>query len=61
MKYSLGKGFGDVSTVDKDVKAGGDQIEYYDQDASIRRMFEEELAKEGIQSRMDPELYKKKV
>ena len=61
IKYSLGKGFGDVSTVDKDVKAGGDQFEYYDQDPSIRKMFEEDLAKSGAQSRMDPELYKKKV
>jgi quercetin dioxygenase-like cupin family protein len=60
IKYSLGEQFGDVSKVDKDVKAGGNQIEYYDEDPSIRKMFEEELAKSGTQSRMSPELYKKK-
>lgn len=60
IKYSLGEGFGDISKVDKDVKAGGNQIEYYDENPSIRKMFEEELAKSGTQTRMDPELYKKK-
>ncbi len=60
IKHSMGPGmFGDISKVDKDVKAGGDQIEYCDQDPSIRRMFEEELAKSGIKSQMDPEVYKK--
>ena len=34
------------------VKAGGDQIEYEDEDPSIRRMFEQELAKRGVPSRM---------
>lgn len=60
IKHSLGPGFGDISKVDKDVKAGGDQFEYYDQDPSIRKMFEDELAKSGTKSRMDPEVYKKK-
>ncbi|MFQ5850187.1 MAG: cupin domain-containing protein [Candidatus Binatia bacterium] len=60
IKYSMGEGFGDISKVDKDVKSGGNQIEYHDEDPSIRKMFEEELAKSGIQSRMDPEVYKKK-
>jgi len=60
IKYSMGKGFGDISKVDKDVKAGGDQIEYSDEDPSIRKMFEDELAKSGTKSRMDPEFYKKK-
>lgn len=60
IKYSLGKGFGDISKVDKDAKEGGNQIEYWDEDPSIRRMFEEELKKSGIESRMDPALYKKK-
>ena len=59
IKYSLGSGFGDISKVDKDVKAGGNQIEYCDEDPSIRKMFEEELAKSGAQSRMNPDLYKK--
>ena len=35
------------------VKAGGDQIEYEDEDPRIRKMFEEELAKRGVRSRMD--------
>ena len=56
----MGEGFGDISKVDKDVKAGGNQIEYCDEDLSIRKMFEEELAKSGTQSRMDPDVYKKK-
>ena len=43
------KGFG----TDKSVKSGGDQIEYEDEDPKVRRMFEEELSKEGIQSNMN--------
>ena len=57
----MGQGFGDTSKVDKDVKEGGNQIEYWDEDPSIRKMFEEELAKSGTQSRMNPDLYKKKA
>jgi hypothetical protein len=34
------------------VKAGGDQIEYEDEPPFIHRMFEEELAKRGVASRM---------
>jgi hypothetical protein len=34
------------------VKAGGDQIEYEDEDPFIRKMFEEELAKRGVASGM---------
>jgi hypothetical protein len=59
IKYSLGEGFGDITKVDKDVKAGGNQIEYYDEDPSIRKMFEEELAKSGTYSRMNPDFYKR--
>ena len=43
------KGYG----TDKSVKSGGDQIEYEDEDPKVRRMFEEELSKEGIQSKMN--------
>jgi hypothetical protein len=57
----MGEAFGDISKVDKDVKSGGNQIEYHDEDPSIRRMFEDELAKSGTQSRMDPQIYKKKT
>ncbi len=59
IKYSMGEGFGDISKVDKDVKAGGNQIEYWDEDPAIRKMFEEDLAKSGTHSRMDPAVYKK--
>jgi gentisate 1,2-dioxygenase len=59
IKYSLGEGFGDVTKVDKDVKAGGNQIEYYDEDPNIRKMFEEELGKSGTYSRMNPDFYKR--
>ena len=38
--------------VDESVKKGGAQIEFEDEDPIIRRMFEEELAKQGLQSRM---------
>jgi oxalate decarboxylase/phosphoglucose isomerase-like protein (cupin superfamily) len=34
------------------VKLGGDQIEYEDEDQRIRKMFEEELAKRGVQNQM---------
>lgn len=35
------------------VKVGGDQIEYEDEDPRVRKMFEEELAKRSVHSRMD--------
>jgi oxalate decarboxylase/phosphoglucose isomerase-like protein (cupin superfamily) len=38
--------------VDESVKRGGDQIEYQDEDPQIRQMFEQELAKQGVVSRM---------
>ncbi len=37
---------------DLSVKLGGNQIEYADEDPQIRRIFEEELAKNGVTSRM---------
>ncbi len=49
-KYHLFKYLG----ITKDVKEGGDQIEYEDEDPQIRRMFEAELAKAGIACRMPP-------
>lgn len=54
-KFRFGKRWG----VDKDVKAGGDQIEYWDEDPDIRQIFEAQLAKEGLKSKMDPNLYRK--
>ena len=43
---------GDVS-----IKDGGMQIEYVDEDPGIRQLFEAELAKRGMASRMPPEVY----
>ncbi len=49
-KHPFGKVFGfDVS-----IRLGGDQIEYEDEDPRIRRLYEEELAKEGLELRMPP-------
>ncbi|MDX1485699.1 MAG: hypothetical protein R3229_14600 [Alphaproteobacteria bacterium] len=39
--------------IDKDVKKGGNQIEYEDQDPRIHALFTEELAKSGIAPKMD--------
>jgi hypothetical protein len=36
----------------KDIKEGGDQIEYEDEDPIVRRIFEEALGKVGIESKM---------
>lgn len=38
--------------VDTNVKEGGDQIEYEDEEPMVREMFEKELAKRGVQCRM---------
>lgn len=40
--------------VDVDVRDGGYQIEYADQDPRIHRLFLEELAKHGVKSKMAP-------
>ncbi len=39
--------------IDLDVKKGGNQIEYRDQDPRVHKMFVEELAKKGVEVRMD--------
>ena len=36
------------------IREGGDQIEYEDEDPAVRKIFEEELAKEGIEIGMSP-------
>lgn len=49
-KYpGLSKQFG----TSEDVKKGGDQIEYADENSRIRKMFESELAKRSVTSRME--------
>jgi oxalate decarboxylase/phosphoglucose isomerase-like protein (cupin superfamily) len=48
-----------VYAVDEGTEDGGDQIEYEYEDPSIRRMFEEALAKNGVTCRMAPVVTKK--
>ncbi len=47
-KHPMGKAF----KTDVSVKAGGDQIEYEDEGPEIRKLFEEECAREGVEVRM---------
>lgn len=49
-KYPLFKQY----LIDRPTTQGGDQIEYQDEDPSVRATFEAELAKHGVQSRMGP-------
>jgi oxalate decarboxylase/phosphoglucose isomerase-like protein (cupin superfamily) len=39
--------------VDRSVSAGGDQIEYEDEDPAVRELFEAELARHGVESGMN--------
>lgn len=48
-RYRMGQEFG----IEKSYKKGGDQIEYEDEDPEVRKMFEEELAKGGVASKME--------
>lgn len=47
-KYPLFKSHGERAKVTISVKEGGNQIEYEDEDPAIRKLFEEELAKNGV-------------
>ncbi|MBI4331569.1 MAG: cupin domain-containing protein [Chloroflexi bacterium] len=49
-KFKMGKAWG----TREDVKKGGDQIEYPDEDPEIRALFERELAKNGLTCKMPP-------
>jgi len=40
-----------------DLNKGGSAIPYHEEDRSIRREFEEALAREGVASRMDDRFY----
>lgn len=40
--------------VDKSLKEGGNQIEYEFEDPRVRKLFEEELAKNGVECKMPP-------
>lgn len=48
-KFALFQNFG----TDADVKKGGDQIEYEDEDPQIRQLFADECRKNGAESKMD--------
>ena len=50
-KYHMG-GSLSMAGVEDSVKAGGNQIEYEDEDTEVRRIFESELAKKGVESGM---------
>ena len=52
VKYPIGDVFRFDSAVYRSVKEGGGQIEYEDEDPEIRNLFEAELAKEGLTSKM---------
>lgn len=49
MKYRTGR---ETELCEVSIKEGGDQIEYEDEDPVVRKMFEAELAKEGIEIKM---------
>jgi len=40
--------------VDKDVKQGGAQVEYEDQDMRVHDLWLKEIARNGVESRMGP-------
>ncbi len=44
-----------------DMKKGGDAIPYHEEDPHLRMEFEQTLAKEGAQTRMDPRWYDEKT
>ncbi|MDO8636595.1 MAG: ethanolamine ammonia lyase-activating protein [Dehalococcoidia bacterium] len=46
---------------DSDIREGGMQVEYEDESPEIRRIFEAELAKEGLACKMSPINYRKKA
>jgi hypothetical protein len=45
----------------KSTEAGGDMIEFEDEDPAIRRMYLEELRKEGIELKNVPVTYRKRA
>lgn len=47
-KYPLGRSYRSL----EDVKKGGDQIEYEDEDPGIRSMYEKDLKKKGLEMKM---------
>jgi mannose-6-phosphate isomerase-like protein (cupin superfamily) len=51
-KYPLFKNVGQRGKVDVSLKEGGNQIEYEDEEPIIRKIFEEELAKNRVECKM---------
>jgi gentisate 1,2-dioxygenase len=51
LKFRMGR---KTELCEVSIKEGGDQIEYEDEDPAVRKLFEDELAKEGIKSKMPP-------
>ncbi len=51
-KHRMGGVFSTTGSTEGDAKLGGNQIDYCDEDPEIRRVFESELAKRGVQSGM---------
>ncbi len=49
--------FNKFKTWKKSVREGGNKIEYEDEDPEVRRIFEEELRKNGVKSTMKPVVY----
>jgi len=49
---------GDWRGINLDIKGGGNTIKYRDEDPHIRKMFEEQLAKEGAAFNMPEEAYR---
>jgi oxalate decarboxylase/phosphoglucose isomerase-like protein (cupin superfamily) len=58
-KYPLFKSHGERAKVTISVKEGGNQIEYIDEDPSIRKLFEDELAKNGV--KISPDFFHHKI
>ncbi len=44
---------GEKGAVSVDIKEGGDQIEYTDQDARIHKIWLKEMAKNGVEPKME--------
>lgn len=57
IKYPLFKAWILSGKTDTSAKMGGNQIEYEDEDPSIRQLFEQELRKKGVECRMSPIRY----
>ena len=60
-KYPLFKNTGKQGKVDVSLKAGGNQIEYEDEDPKVLRLFEERLAENGVPSQMAAVLNKRSM